>query len=122
MFSRLLALVGLLLLTQASFAQLSAQQSQTPTSDVPETCSVTKASDHPFIPPWPYAKVPYPGGPGSAPIGYGYLPRKMEHGGDWRNRPGGGPPRGRSWCNRLFSSTIEGGSPKTAVKFTLGRR
>lgn len=62
MFSRLLALVGLLLLTQAFFGQQSAQQSQTATSNVPETCPVTKASDHPFIPPWPYPKVPYPGG------------------------------------------------------------
>jgi hypothetical protein len=62
MFARLLALVSLLLLTQASFPQHSAQQSQTATRDVPETCPVTKASDHPFIPPWPYPKVPYPGG------------------------------------------------------------
>jgi hypothetical protein len=62
MFSRLLALIGLLLLTQAFFGQQSAQQSQTATSDVPETCPVTKASDHPFIPPWPYPKEPYPGG------------------------------------------------------------
>jgi hypothetical protein len=62
MFARLLALVTLLLLTQASLAQHSAQQSQTATRDVPETCPVTKASDHPFIPPWPYPKVPYPGG------------------------------------------------------------
>src|ERR1700693_5979555 len=58
MFSRLLALVGVLLLTQASLAQ----QSQTATYDVPETCPVTKASDQRFIPPWPYPKAPYPGG------------------------------------------------------------
>jgi len=58
MFSRLLVLVGLLFLTQLSLAQ----QSQTATADVPETCPVTKAADHPFIPPWPYPKVPYPGG------------------------------------------------------------
>jgi hypothetical protein len=58
MFTRLLALVSLLLLTQTS----RSQQSQTTTGDVPETCPVTKASDQPFIPPWPYPKAPYPGG------------------------------------------------------------
>src|SRR5207237_533030 len=58
MFTRLLALVSLLLLTQTSLSQ----QSQTTTGDVPETCPATKASDQPFIPPWPYPKAPYPGG------------------------------------------------------------
>jgi hypothetical protein len=95
MFSRLLALVGLLLLTQASFAQLSAQQSQTPTSDVPETCSVTKASDHPFIPPWPYAKVPYPGG---AWFGTDRLWISPSEDGTWRGlaEPARGRPSARS--------------------------
>jgi hypothetical protein len=58
MFSRLLALVGILLLTQQSLPQ----QSQSPTNEVPETCPITKSSDNPFIPPWPYPTVPYPGG------------------------------------------------------------
>src|SRR5713101_4132241 len=62
MFTRLLALIGLLLLTQAFLGQQSAGQSQPATGDIPETCPVTKASDHPFIPPWPYPKEPYPGG------------------------------------------------------------
>jgi len=57
MFSRLLVLISLLLLTQASLAQ----QSQIP-GDVPGTCPVTKASDQPFIPPWPHPQTPYPGG------------------------------------------------------------
>jgi hypothetical protein len=57
MFSRPLALVSFLLLTQASLAQ----QLQT-TGEVPKTCPVTKASDRPFIPPWPYPKTPYAGG------------------------------------------------------------
>jgi hypothetical protein len=55
--SRLLALAGLLLLTQVSLAQ-----SEMAAGDVPETCPVTKASDNPFIPPSPYPKEPYPGG------------------------------------------------------------
>src|SRR5882724_1308927 len=58
MFSRLLALPSLLLLIQTSLAQ----PAQTTTGDVPETCPVTNASDHPFIPPWPYPKVPDLGG------------------------------------------------------------
>lgn len=57
MGSRLLALVSLLLLTQASLAQPSQKK-----AEVPESCPVTKASDQPFIPPWPYPKNPYPGG------------------------------------------------------------
>jgi hypothetical protein len=58
MFTRLLGLVGLLFLTQASLAQ----SSQTTTGDVPGTCPVTKASDHSFIPSWPYPTAPYLGG------------------------------------------------------------
>jgi len=58
MRSCLLALLSLLLLIQTSLAR----QSQTATGDVPETCPVTSASDHPFIPPWPYPTVPDLGG------------------------------------------------------------
>ncbi len=54
----LLALFSLLLLIQTSLAR----QSQTAPGDVPETCPVTKASDHPVIPPWPYPTAPDSGG------------------------------------------------------------
>src|ERR1700681_4667302 len=39
-----------------------AEQSQTTTGDVLETCSVTNVSGQPFIPPRPYPKVPDLGG------------------------------------------------------------
>ena len=50
MFPRLLALLWLLSILQASLAQ----QSGTREREVPETCAVTKPSDRPFVPPWPY--------------------------------------------------------------------
>jgi hypothetical protein len=55
---RLLALFSFLLLVQTSLAR----QSQATKGDVPETCPVSNASDHPLIPPWPYPKVPDVGG------------------------------------------------------------
>ncbi len=50
MFPRLLALLCLLSLSQASLPQ----KSGTIRRRVPETCAVTNPSDHPFVPPWPY--------------------------------------------------------------------
>jgi hypothetical protein len=55
---RVLSLLGLLVLSERSLSQ----QSEAGTSDVPETCPTTKASDRPFVPRWPYAREPYPGG------------------------------------------------------------
>ena len=46
--SRLLPLVGVLLLWQVSFAQNSGTATL---ADLPDTCPVTKPSDHPFVPP-----------------------------------------------------------------------
>jgi hypothetical protein len=58
MFPRLLLLFSLLSLPQTSFAQESGRVGPPP----PESCPVTKAADRPFVPPWPYAPEPYPGG------------------------------------------------------------
>ena len=58
MFPRLLLLLSLLLLPQVSFAE----QSGSVKRGAPDSCSVTKPSDQPFIPPWPYDAEPYPGG------------------------------------------------------------
>jgi hypothetical protein len=58
MFPRLLLLLSLLLLPQTSLAE----QSGTVKRGAPDSCPVTKASDQPFLPPWPYNAEPYPGG------------------------------------------------------------
>jgi hypothetical protein len=58
MFPRLLLLISLLSLPQTSLAQQSGRVGPPPL----ESCPVTKASDRPFVPPWPYDPEPYPGG------------------------------------------------------------
>jgi hypothetical protein len=57
MFPRLLLLLSLLLLPQTFLAE----QSESVKRGAPDSCPVTKASDRPFIPPWPYDAEPYPG-------------------------------------------------------------
>jgi hypothetical protein len=52
MFSRLLVLVCLVFLTQFP----RAQQPQTATGDIPETCPVTTPLEHSFVPPPPYPR------------------------------------------------------------------
>lgn len=59
MLPRLLLLLSLLFLSQASLTQQAATAKQ---SDVPESCPVTKFSDHPFVPPYPYRVKPEMGG------------------------------------------------------------
>jgi hypothetical protein len=54
MFPRLLALVILFLLTQTSLAQSGIGRRD----GVPETCPVTRFSDKPFVPPYPYREKP----------------------------------------------------------------
>jgi hypothetical protein len=58
MFPRLLLLLSLLFLLQTSFAQEPGRVGPGP----PDSCPVTKASDRPFIPPWPYDAKPHSGG------------------------------------------------------------
>jgi len=59
MLMRLLSLLCLVVLTDASLAQtLGTQQPE----GVPSTCPVTKTSDKPLVPPPPYPPTPYSGG------------------------------------------------------------
>ncbi len=59
MLPRLLPLLCLLFLSEASLTQ---QESGTAKpAGGPEACPVTKFSDKPFIPPWPYPKAPFAG-------------------------------------------------------------
>jgi hypothetical protein len=55
---RLLALL-LILASGASPAQTTEQRMA---DSIPATCPVTKPSDKPFVPPYPYPPRPYPGG------------------------------------------------------------
>ena len=59
MFPRLLALLCLLFLSQASPTQESGTAKP---ARVPETCPVTNPSDKPFVPPYPYPAEPRLGG------------------------------------------------------------
>jgi hypothetical protein len=59
MFLRLLAFLCMLVLAQASLAQTSGTRAL---DGVPSTCPVTKPSDKPLVPPYPYPATPYPGG------------------------------------------------------------
>jgi hypothetical protein len=59
MLRRLLPLLCLLFLSPASLTQ---QAGTGKPGDVPDTCPVTKSTDRPFIPPWPYPAKPYEGG------------------------------------------------------------
>jgi hypothetical protein len=59
MLQRLLPLLCLLFLSPASLTQ---QAGTAGPDGVPDTCPVTKATDRPFIPPWPYPAKPYGGG------------------------------------------------------------
>jgi hypothetical protein len=59
MLPRLLAFLCLLFLSPASLTQ---QPATAKPDDVPDTCPVTKATDRPFVPPWPYPAKPYGGG------------------------------------------------------------
>jgi hypothetical protein len=56
MLLRRLSLLFLLYLSQASLTQGSGTAKA---NGVPGTCPVTKPSDRPFIPPWPYPARPY---------------------------------------------------------------
>jgi hypothetical protein len=56
MLLRSLLLLCLLLLPQVSVAQ-----SRSRIATVPDTCPVTKSSDHPFVPPLPYSANPSEG-------------------------------------------------------------
>ena len=81
MFLRLLALVSLLLLSQASLAQ---QLRTTALDDVPETCPVTRSPALPFVPPWPY---PLKAGPGAFWFGTDSLWTALPADGAWRDLP-----------------------------------
>jgi hypothetical protein len=80
MVLRLLTLVSLLFLSQASLAQ----QLQTTPDDVPETCPITRAPALPFIPPWPY---PLKAGPGEFWFGTDSLWTALRADGTWRGLP-----------------------------------
>jgi hypothetical protein len=80
-FLRLLALVSLLLLSQASLAQ---QLRTTALDDVPETCPVTRSPALPFVPPWPY---PLKAGPGAFWFGTDSLWTALPADGAWRDLP-----------------------------------
>ena len=55
---RLLALLCLVVSSLVSFGQTSIPKPD----NVPNTCPVTKPSEKPLVPPYPYPPVPYPGG------------------------------------------------------------
>lgn len=59
MFVRLLALLFVVASPLASFSQTAGIQDA---DSVPDTCPVTKPSDKPLVPPYPYPATPYPGG------------------------------------------------------------
>jgi len=97
MLPRLLLLLCLLFLSQTPLAQQPAMAKQ---NDVPESCPVTKFSDHPFVPPYPYRAKPQMGssyfgsdGLWIVPPGNGEmlgLRHKMSwwrQGYDWRTEP-----------------------------------
>jgi hypothetical protein len=60
MLLRLLSLVCLLLLSRASLTQEESVTAKP--HGVPETCPVTRFSDKPFVPPYPYRAKPKMGG------------------------------------------------------------
>jgi hypothetical protein len=102
MLPRLLALVCLLFLSEVSLSQ---QESGTakPTGGL-EACPVTRFSDKPFIPPWPYPKTPFAGRSWYGTDGLWIaLPRTVGYGGRNTSRPR---------THRLETKWIGGAKPK----------
>jgi hypothetical protein len=94
MLLRLLSLLCLLCLSQASLTQ---QESATARPEaVPETCPVTKVSDNPFVPPHPYHA-------------------KTMSGGSWFGTDGLwiAPPADGIWGGQHFSTTDPASGSKT---------
>ena len=84
MLPRLLPLLCLLFLSPASLTQ---QAGTAKPDDVPDACPVTKATDRPFIPQWPYPAKPYGGGFWIGTDGLWIAPQPMGHGEGNISRP-----------------------------------
>lgn len=103
MWLRLLPLLCLFFLPQISLTQ----QSGTAKPDaVPETCPVTKASDHPFVPPWPYPAKPRAGGHWFGSDGLWIAPPIDGMFGGFREKMG--------WWRRAYDWRVDG-APKLKV-------
>jgi hypothetical protein len=114
MVLRLLTLVSLLFLSQASLAR------QQKPDDVPDTCPVTRSTVPPFVPPWPY---PLKAGPGWFWFGTKRLWTMLPAGGVWSGLPHteSGYTQKMGWFNEAFNWRLESYPAITVIGRRLDR-